>query len=106
MGTLYDEKCPVARTMNVFGDRWTLLIVRDLYLQKGCRFQDLLESLEGVSPNTLSSRLKWLEENEVIERHFYEEHPPRAEYLLTKKGLDFAPALKAMRNWGMQYKNK
>ena len=80
------------------------MILRDLHLQGPCRFQDLLESLDGVSPNTLSNRMKWLEKNQIVERHFYEEHPPRAEYQLTAKGKEFAPVLRALRDWGMRHK--
>jgi len=104
MGHTYDNKCPVGRSLNVIGDRWSILILRDLHLRQSCRFQELLESLEGVSPNTLSSRLKWLEKNGVVERFVYDEYPPRVEYLLTDKGKEFLPVLKALRQWGMRYK--
>jgi DNA-binding HxlR family transcriptional regulator len=92
--------CPVARALDIVGDRWTFLILRDLLLDGSRRFHDLQQSLEGISPNTLSQRLKALLENGVIERHFYEEHPPRAEYLLTTKGRSLGPVLKALKEWG------
>ncbi len=95
--------CPVARTASVIGMRWTALILRDLLLNKACRYQELLESLEGIAPNTLSDRLKTLEEDGIIERRMYERHPPRAEYLLTPKGQALAPLIKAMRDWGQKF---
>jgi DNA-binding HxlR family transcriptional regulator len=99
----YDLKCPIARTLDIIGERWTVLILRDLLISGPCRFQDLQESLPGVSPNTLSARLKTLEEHAIIVRKFYEEHPPRAEYLLTEKGRTLGPILKALMDWGQKY---
>src|SRR5262249_43982775 len=98
-----DRRCPVARTLEVVGERWTILILRDLLLQGPRKFQDLQTSLAGISPNTLSARLKKLEENGVIARRFYEEHPPRAEYVLTDKGRALGPVLKALLSWGQTY---
>src|SRR5262249_1600147 len=69
--------CPVARTLDLIGERWTILILRDLFLQGPRRFQDFQESLRGVAPNTLSARLKTLERNGLIARRIYSEHPPR-----------------------------
>jgi len=63
-------------------------------------FQDFERSLSGISPNTLSARLKRLEKAGVVERHFYEQHPPRAEYALTPKGSALGPVLKALLDWG------
>jgi DNA-binding HxlR family transcriptional regulator len=99
----YDLKCPIARTLDIIGERWTVLILRDLLISGPCRFQDLQQSLPGVSPNTLSARLKTLEEHAIIVRKFYEEHPPRAEYLLTEKGRTLGPILKALMDWGQKY---
>lgn len=99
----YAQNCPLARTLDVIGDRWTLLILRDLLQHKARRFQDFQESLRGIAPNTLSARLKWLEENGVVARRLYAEHPPRAEYLLTDKGRHLGPVLKALRDWGDRY---
>ena len=92
--------CPVARSASVVGDRWTLLILRDLFQSGVCRFQELLRSLEGIAPNTLSARLKTLEAKGVVERRFYEQHPPRAEYLLTEKGRKLGPVIRALYEWG------
>ncbi|HUN46428.1 MAG TPA: helix-turn-helix domain-containing protein [Stellaceae bacterium] len=98
----YDLDCPVARTLDVIGERWTILILRDLLLQGPRKFQDFESSLAGISPNTLSARLKTLEENGIVERRLYGEHPPRAEYLLTAKGRELGPVLKALRDWGLR----
>jgi len=98
----YDLDCPVARTLDVIGERWTILILRDLLLQGPRKFQDFESSLAGISPNTLSARLKTLEENGIVERRLYDEHPPRAEYLLTAKGRELGPVLKALRDWGLR----
>jgi DNA-binding HxlR family transcriptional regulator len=99
----YDLKCPIARTLDIIGERWTVLILRDLLISGPCRFQELQQSLPGVSPNTLSARLKTLEEHAIIVRKFYEEHPPRAEYLPTEKGRTLGPILKALMDWGQKY---
>jgi DNA-binding HxlR family transcriptional regulator len=93
-------QCPVRRTLDVIGDAWTVLILRDLFLQGPRRYQDLQMSLVGISPNTLSDRLKRLEENGIITRRFYSEHPPRAEYVLTETGQTLGPIMTALRDWG------
>lgn len=98
-----DRACPVARTLEIIGDRWTVLILRDLFVRGARKFVDFERSLSGISPNTLSARLKTLEEGGIIERHFYEQHPPRAEYLLTAKGRELGPVLKGLREWGQKY---
>ena len=103
MPAKYDPHCPVARTLDIIGERWTILILRDLLLQGPRKFYDLQQSLRGISPNTLSARLKTLERNGVIVRHFYEQHPPRAEYVLTEKGRALGPVLKALLGWGQRY---
>jgi len=103
MPPLYDPRCPVARTLAIIGERWTILILRDLVINGPRKFQDLLVSLAGVSPNTLSARLKTLEDAGIIERRFYEEHPPRAKYVLTEKGRDLRPVLRTLREWGQKH---
>jgi DNA-binding HxlR family transcriptional regulator len=95
--------CPVERTLSVIGSSWTCLILRDLILHGARRFQDLQDSLGGIAPNTLSERLKTLEQNGVVERRFYSMSPPRAEYVLTAKGRDLGPIVAAMRAWGRKY---
>lgn len=97
------QNCPVARALDVIGERWAILILRDLFLKGPRRFQDFQESLAGVAPNTLSARLKTLEAQGVIARLLYNEHPPRLEYYLTEKGKRLGPVLKALKKWGDQY---
>ena len=99
----YTQYCPVGRTLDIIGDRWTILILRDLMLDGPRRFQDLQNSLARISPNTLSARLKNLEEHAIVTRRLYEEHPPRAEYVLTPKGRELGPALQALLVWGRKH---
>jgi DNA-binding HxlR family transcriptional regulator len=96
------DDCPVARTLNVVGDRWTILILRDLSWGRR-RFADLLKSLDGISTNLLADRLKRLEEHGMVERVFYSEHPPRAAYKLSMKGKAFVPVLQALRDYGNRW---
>src|SRR5689334_19946517 len=104
MARSYRQKhCPVARTLDLIGERWTILILRDLFLQGPRRYQDLQDSLAGVAPNTLSGRLKEMEENGLIERKLYNERPPRLEYHLTAKGRSLGPVMKALRAWGQEH---
>ena len=104
MAKSYHQKnCPIARTLDVIGERWSILLLRDLFLRGPRRFQDFQESLAGVAPNTLSARLKTLEAQGVIARRLYSEHPPRLEYHLTEKGKSLGPVLKALNNWGERY---
>jgi DNA-binding HxlR family transcriptional regulator len=101
---MYDSQthCPVARTLDVVGDRWTILVLRDLSWGRR-RFSTLLDSLRGISANLLSDRLKRLEGHGMIERVFYSDHPPRAEYRLTAKGKAFIPVLVALRDYGEEW---
>ncbi len=104
MSGIYDTKCPVGRTLNAVGDRWSIMILRDLFVHETRRYQDLVESLAGVSPNTLSARLKALESRGIIKRQFYADRPPRAEYTLTGKGRDLGPVVLALKKWGAKYR--
>jgi len=104
MSTGYGQKhCPVARTLDIIGERWSLLILRDLFRYGPLRFQQFEQSLTGVAPNTLSARLKTLEAHGVIATRLYESHPPRYEYFLTDKGKALGPVLKALYAWGSRY---
>jgi DNA-binding HxlR family transcriptional regulator len=102
MPRLYGQACPVACSLDVLGDRWTLLIVRDLLQGRG-RFQELTESLPGIAPNILSDRLKLLEEHGIVTRRFYSDHPPRAEYVLTEKGRELGVVIGALASWGARH---
>ena len=97
------DDCPVARTLDLIGERWTLLLLRDLLLHGPRRFQDFQTSLPGVAPNTLSARLKAMEDNKLVRRVLYNERPARLEYVLTDKGKSLGPVVKAMRDWGNKH---
>jgi DNA-binding HxlR family transcriptional regulator len=99
----YDQNCPVAQALDVVGEKWSLLVLRDLFRKGPLRFHDLEAGLAGVAPNTLSARLKTLEKRGVIGTRLYEQHPPRFEYFLTDKGQALGPVLKALYNWGERY---
>src|SRR5262245_66681142 len=102
MPSNYDLRCPVARTLDIIGERWTILVLRDLLLEGPRKFQDFERSMPGISPNTLSQRLKKLEERGLVARRFYADHPPRAEYILTAKGRAPGPPHKTLLEWGQK----
>ena len=93
----------MARTLDLIGERWTILLLRDLLLHGPRRFQDFQASLPGVAPNTLSARLKAMEDRGLVSRVLYNERPPRLEYVLTAKGKSLGPIVKAMREWGSKH---
>src|SRR5947209_3788742 len=94
--------CPVACTLDLLGDRWTLLVVRDL-LRGKARYGDFLASSEGIPTNILAERLKRLQEAGVLEAVLYSAHPPRYEYRLTPKGAALGPVVKSMVDWGLTH---
>ncbi len=97
-----DETCPVCRTAEIVCGKWTLLLVREL--SEGCsRFCELERSLVGISPRTLSLRLRALEEEAIVERHTFPEVPPRVEYALTDKGRALLPIIDDMREYGTEW---
>lgn len=100
MDTPANLGCPVARTADIIGNKWTPLIVRDLARGER-RFSELERSLGGISPKTLSERLKRLEEVGVISRACFAEVPPRVEYTLTAKGHALLPVIESMRAFGL-----
>lgn len=100
--TTSQEACPVLKTADIISGKWTLLILRDL--SKGInRFSALERSLAGISPKTLSERLKALEKAGVITRQSYAEVPPRVEYSLTDRGIDLIPLIDHMRDYGTKW---
>lgn len=103
MAKTYDLDCPVALALDLIGERWTLLILRDLFRLGPRRFSDFQEAFPGLAPNTLSDRLKTLEKHGIVEARPYERYPPRVEYVLTQKGTALGPVLKALHNWGERY---
>jgi DNA-binding HxlR family transcriptional regulator len=102
MSALSNSTCPVCRTAEVVCGKWTLLLIRDL-ANGSSRFCELERSLEGISPRTLSLRLRALEEEEIVERHTYPEVPPRVEYALTEKGEALVPLIDDMRRYGTRW---
>lgn len=90
--------CTVARTIEIVGDTWTLMVLREMFL--GSHRFDELQQLTGAAPLILSRRLKRLEAERIVERRLYSEHPPRHEYRLTRKGRDLWPLIIALKQWG------
>ncbi|MDQ6819797.1 MAG: helix-turn-helix transcriptional regulator [Actinomycetota bacterium] len=99
---LTDDTCPVCRTAQIVCGKWTLLVIRDL-VEGRSRFCELERSLRGISPRTLSLRLRALEEEGVVERQTYPEVPPRVEYALTEKGRALVPLIEDMRLYGREW---
>jgi DNA-binding HxlR family transcriptional regulator len=97
-----DDTCPVCHIAELVCGKWTLLLVRDLAEGRG-RFCEIERSLAGISPRTLSLRLRELEEQGIVERHTYPEVPPRVEYALTDKGRDLLPIVDSMRDFGRRW---
>ena len=97
-----DTTCPIARTANIVSGKWTLLIIRDL-ASGTKRFNQLERSLSGISPKTLSERLRSLEIEGIVERKTFAEVPPRVDYSLTEKGRDLVYVIESMRNFGKRW---
>jgi DNA-binding HxlR family transcriptional regulator len=102
MTAIDNEQCPVCRTADVIAGKWTLLVIRDL-AGESRRFCELERSLEGISPRTLSLRLRTLEQEGIVERQTYPEVPPRVTYALTEKGEDLVPLIEDMRTYGTRW---
>lgn len=102
MSAASNSQCPVCRTAEVVCGKWTLLVIRDL-AEGSSRFCELERSLEGISPRTLSLRLRALEEEGIVERHTFPEVPPRVEYALTRKGEALVPLVEDMRRYGRRW---
>jgi DNA-binding HxlR family transcriptional regulator len=97
-----EETCPVCATAEIVCGKWTILVIRDL-AEGRTRFCELERSLAGISPRTLSLRLRALEEAGIVERHTYPEVPPRVEYSLTAKGKALLPLIEDMRRFGREW---
>lgn len=103
LGSQYDTQvCSVARALELVGERWTLLILRDLFL--GVRRFDALQRDLGVARNVLAARLDKLVADGLVERRRYSERPPRDEYRLTEDGLDLWPVVVALLQWGDRHR--
>lgn len=94
--------CPVTCVLDILGDKWTLVVVRDLFMGKH-RYNEFMESPEGIPSNILAERLKRLECAGIVKKDQYQLRPPRAEYFLTTKGANLQPVLFAMVEWGRRY---
>src|SRR6201987_2038527 len=97
-----NDTCPVCRTAEIVCGKWTLLVIRDL-AEGRSRFCELERSLQGISPRTLSLRLRALEEEGIVERQTFPEVPPRVEYALTSKGSALLPIIEDMRTYGERW---
>ncbi len=97
-----NSDCPVCRTADIVCGKWTMLVIRDLADGRS-RFCELERSLEGISPRTLSLRLRSLEEEGIVERRTFPEVPPRVEYALTEKGRALVPIVESMRAYGTEW---
>lgn len=95
--------CPVETTVQMIGDKWKVLILRDL-MPGTKRFGELKKSIGSVSQKVLTAQLRDMEANGLVHREVYAEVPPRVEYSLTELGQSLKPILDAMRNWGEEYK--
>jgi DNA-binding HxlR family transcriptional regulator len=95
--------CPIAGTLDLLGDKWTLLVVRDLMFYGKRRFNELQASPEGVPTNILSDRLRRLDDAGLVRKARYQKSPPRYEYLLTPMGSELISVLREIISWGKRY---
>ena len=96
------SRCPVACVLDIVGDKWTLLVVRDIFFGKHT-FKELQNSMEQIPTNILADRLKRLEQANIIQRELYQERPKRYRYHLTEKGMDLKPVMLALVEWSNKY---
>lgn len=99
-------ECPVATTVQLIGNKWKLLIIRNLVYNGKQRFTDLIKTVPGISKKVLTDNLRALEDDGLIEREVFAEVPPRVEYTLSELGKTLKPILDAMHVWGTEYKAK
>ena len=95
--------CPVSCSLDIWGDKWSLLIVRDLMFAKECTYGDFLKSAEGIATNILASRLETLEENKIIEKLDHPDSKAKVLYRLTRKGIDLLPIMLEINLWAEKY---
>lgn len=93
----------MTNTLDLIGDKWTLLVIRDMFFVGKKQFNDFLESPEGISTNILTDRLKKLEQYGIIEKRAYQKNPVRYEYFLTDAGKDLKPVMEQIAGWGLKY---
>lgn len=97
------SECPLSCSLDIFGDKWSLLIIRDLMFENKCTYNDFLKSQEGIATNILASRLKELEENGIIEKSAHPDSKAKNLYRLTSKGIDLLPILIEVYIWSDKY---
>jgi DNA-binding HxlR family transcriptional regulator len=95
--------CPISCSLDIWGDKWSLLIIRDLMFAKECTYGDFLKSPEGIATNILASRLQALEENGVIEKLEHPDSKAKVLYRLTRKGIDLLPIIVEINLWAEKY---
>jgi DNA-binding HxlR family transcriptional regulator len=95
--------CPVSCSLDIWGDKWSLLIIRDLMTAKECTYGDFLKSPEGIATNILAARLKALEENEIIKKSDHPDSKAKVLYKLTRKGIDLLPVMIEINLWAEKY---
>lgn len=95
--------CPVSCSLDIWGDKWSLLIVRDLMFAKECTYGDFLKSAEGIATNILASRLQTLEENKIIEKLEHPDSKAKVLYRLARKGIDLLPVMVEINLWAEKY---
>lgn len=100
----YNLPCNIAQTLNIIGDRWSLLILYQLFIGHDT-YKEIQDSLDGIPTNLLSERLKTMESDELITRNLYQSHPPRYKYSLTEKGYDLQDVFNSIILWGEKYLN-
>jgi DNA-binding HxlR family transcriptional regulator len=95
--------CPISCSLDIWGDKWSLLIVRDLMFAKECTYGDFLKSAEGIATNILASRLQTMEENKIIEKLDHPDSKAKVLYRLTRKGIDLLPIMLEINLWAEKY---
>lgn len=101
----YNLNCNIAQTLNIIGDRWSLLILHEMFLGSET-YKEIQDKLEGIPTNLLSDRLKTLEADKIIKKTIYQSHPPRYKYSLTEKGYDLENVFNSLILWGQKHLNK
>ena len=97
------SNCPIAATLDIVGDKWSLLIVRDIGLFGKHRNKDFQTGVEGIPSNILANRLKWLVTAGLLEKRLYQHNPPRYEYHLTEAGRGLLPVIRSMAAWAERF---
>lgn len=95
--------CPVSCSLDIWGDKWSLLIIRDLLYEKECTYGDFLKAAEGIATNILAARLLVLEENKIIEKLVHPDSKAKGLYRLTRKGIDLLPIMIEINLWAEKY---